>query len=74
MPYLTPTKNLKHKLWFSRLRHPARKRSGTISISGTTQVITYLLTYFFRTHTGLSIHRYIIEYSSALKAITLASR
>ena len=54
MPYLTTRKKPKATTnpWFSRLlRHPARKRSGSI-LGHNTHTHTYLLTYFPRTHTG----------------------
>jgi len=44
------------KPWFSRLlRHPARKRSGSI-LGRNTHTHIYLLTYFLRTHTGQTFH------------------
>jgi len=58
MPYLTLRKKSKAtiKRWFSRLlRHPARKRSGSI-LGYKTHTHIYLLTYFPRTHTGKSSH------------------
>jgi len=55
MPYLTMWEKFKGttKPWFSRLlRHPARKRSGSI-LGHNTHTYTYLLTYLLSpSHTG----------------------
>jgi len=63
MPYLTLTltENLKLQLsWFSRLlRHPARKRSGSILVQTHTCLLTYLLAP--DPHGGQNLQKYTIE-------------